>query len=129
VLVTYDEHLLQSAIDQFAGAAGAWPDVDLEPRIMLRRFMPQSIQRQTIEELARTVVKEVASIPASRLDELRNYLKEEKPRERLGAIEHALNGLRVVLETNFSFADVCLESAGYSSLSHRSVGDQHALTH
>jgi hypothetical protein len=57
-LVTYDEHLLQSAIDRFVGAAGAWPDDNLEPRLMLRQFMPQNIQNQTIEEAVRTVVNQ-----------------------------------------------------------------------
>jgi hypothetical protein len=106
-LVVYDEQLLQSAIERFVDAA--WADDQLKPRRLLRQFMGQDVQRQMIDKATRTVVTEISRIRASRHAELRNYLNDEQPRERLTATENALNKLRVVLEKNFSLADVLLD--------------------
>ena len=105
-LVAYDEHLLLG-IDNFNAAAEAF-EPTIDPVRMTRIMRSSFRQMQMNIDVQRTVLRGLSSIPARRLSEFQNYLEDEKPRERLAAIEQALEGLRNVLEKNFSIADVLL---------------------
>lgn len=107
-LVAYDEHLL-IAMDNFTAAAEASAENTVDPLGMGFRIMPSFEQMQRNIHAQRTVVTGLSWIPARRLSEFQNYLEEEKPRERLAAIEQALDGLRGMLEKNLSIADVLLQ--------------------
>ena len=106
-LVAYDEHLLLG-IENFNAAAEAFEPA-LDPVRMTKIMRSSFRQMQMNINAQRTVLWKISSIPARRLSEFQNYLEEEKPRERLAAIERALDGLRGMLEKNFSIADVLLE--------------------